>query len=130
MKITEQLNLFVNEIAYKKNGTENTFRKATTSIVTKKEDGTILRMPIDVQFNTKKYPLEKLDPNFMYKVDVKKGWLAVDSYVRDGETRKKLVIFIDEMTIKEKTAIDQEKRKKALEGAKSSATEEDTDLPW
>ena len=134
MKLTEKLNLFVEHIAYKKGGEEKTFHKLTTSIATKQEDGTFLRMPVDIFANAKRYPdavLAKLDSKFMYTINIKNGWLVVDDYTnKDGKQIKKLCIYVDEMKIESKTAIDQEKREKALESAKSNQTGEDNEFPF
>ena len=134
MKLTETLNIFVEHRPYKKNGESKIFHKITTSISTKQKSGDYLRMPVDIVVNDKKYPeavLAKLDEKFMYKVNVINGWLMVDSYVnKDGDTIKKLVIYIDEWKSISKTPIDQEKRSKALESAKGNEGEQNTGLPF
>lgn len=134
MKLTEKINLFVEPKPYKKGGEAKTFYKLTTSIATKKQDGSYLRLPVDIIVNDKKYPeatLAKLDPNQMYSADIKNGWLIVDSYTnKDGKEVKKLCIYVDEMKLTGKTPIDQEKREKARNASKTSETEQESDLPF
>lgn len=134
MKLIEKINLFVERKPYKKNGEEKIYYKLSTSIATKQKDETYLRMPVDIIVNDKKYPealLSKLDPNFMYTANVINGWLMVDSYFnKDGKQIKKLVIYVDEMKLIGKSPIDQEKRKKALENAKTDTNGQNTDLPF
>ena len=134
MKLTEKINLFVEHIDYKKNGETKTFHKLTTSIATKQEDGTFLRMPVEVFANTKRYPegkLAKLSSSNMYTANIKNGWLVVNDYTnKNGEQVKKLCIYIDEMKLEGATPIDEEKRKNALESAKSKKDGQNPDLPW
>lgn len=134
MKLTEKINLFVERKPFKKNGVSKTFHKLTTSIATKKTDDTYIRMVVDVIPNAKKYPdaiLAKLDPAYMYTANVINGWLVVDSYVnKDGETIKKLCIYVDEMKLEGRSIIDQEKRQKALENVKGKSNGENLDLPF
>ena len=134
MKLTEQLNLFVEPKPFKKNGKDHVFYKITTSIATKQEDDTYLRIPVDVILNPKKFPeekLAKLDPSFMWIVNVLNGWLMVTDYInKDGEQVKKLAIYIEDMKLTNKTPIDQEKRNKALESRKGSKGGEIPDLPF
>lgn len=134
MKLTEKINLFVERKSYKRGGEEKTFYKLTTSIATKQQDGEYLRMVVDVIPNAKKYPdaiLAKLDPTYMYTANVINGWLIVDDYVnKDGDQIKKLCIYVDEMKLEGRSAIDQEKRQKALETAKGKADGEKSELPF
>ena len=134
MKLTEKINLFVEPKNYKKNGEDKIYYKLTTSISTKQQDGTYLRMPVDVIANDKKYGekvLAKLDPSQMYTADIKNGWLIVDDYTnKDGKQIKKLCIYVEEMKLTGKSPIDQEKRNKALQEAKAKQDGEDSDLPF
>lgn len=134
MKLTDKINLFVEHKTYKKNGEEKIFHKLSTTIATKQEDGSYLRMSLDVIANDKKYPdtvLKKLDQDKMYTANVINGWLMVDEYVnKDGKKIKKIVLYVDEMKLTGNTPIDTEKRKKALETAKGVSSEEDTELPF
>ena len=134
MKLTEKINLFVEPKPYKKNGEQKIFYKLTTSIASKKEDGSYIRKPLDVLVNDKKYPealLAKLDPAFMYTADIKNGWLIVDDYInKEGKSVTKFAIYIEEMKLTGKSPIDQEKREKALKNAKSGSGEQNNDLPF
>ena len=134
MKLTEKINLFVEPKPFKKNGEEKIFYKLSTSIATKQKDESYKRMVVDVLANDKKYPdavLAKLDPNFMYTVNIINGWLIVTDYVnKEGRTVKKLAIYVEEMKITGKTAIDQEKRNKALLASKGDADGENNDFPF
>ena len=134
MKLTEKINLFVEPKPFKKNGEEKIFYKLSTSIATKQKDESYKRMVVDVLANDKKYPdavLAKLDPNFMYTVNIINGWLIVTDYVnKEGRTVKKLAIYVEEMKITGKTAIDQEKRNKALLASKGESDGENNDFPF
>lgn len=134
MKLTEKINLFVEPKPFKKNGEEKIFYKLSTSIATKQKDESYKRMVVDVLANDKKYPdavLAKLDPNFMYTVNIINGWLIVTDYVnKEGRTVKKLAIYVEEMKITGKTAIDQEKRNKALLASKGDSDGENNDFPF
>ena len=134
MKLTEQLNLFIEPRPYKKGGEEKTFYKVTTSIATKLEDGSYLRKAVEVILNPKKFPDEKiakLDPSFMWVVNVLNGWLMVTDYTdKHGNQVKQLAIYIEDMKLTSKTPIDQAKRQKALESRKGNSGEQNTDLPW
>lgn len=134
MKLTEQINLFVEPKKFKKGGEEKVFYKLTTSIATKLENGEYLRMPVDIIPNPKRYPdtlLARLDPNQMYKADIKNGWLMVTDYFdKNGKQIKKLCIYIEEMKLTGSTPIDTEKREKALASAKGNAGGQNTDLPF
>lgn len=134
MKLTEKINLFVEHKPYKKNGEQRIYYKLTTSIATKQQDGSYLRMPIDIIVNDKKYPdsvLAKLKPELMYTANIINGWLIVDDYIsKDGKQVKKLCIYVEEMKLTGSTPIDQEKRQKALETAKGGSDGQNTDLPF
>ena len=134
MKLTEKINLFVDRKPYKKNGEEKVYYKLTTSIATKQQDGSYLRMVVDVIANDKKYPesvLAKLDPTKMYSANIINGWLIVDDYInKDGKQIKKLCIYVEEMKLTGSTPIDQEKREKARQASQSEAVGQDTDLPF
>lgn len=134
MKLTEKINLFVEPKPFKKNGEEKIFYKLSTSIATKQKDESYKRMVVDVLANDKKYPdalLAKLDPKFMYTVNIINGWLIVTDYVnKEGRTVKKLAIYVEEMKITGKTAIDQEKRNKALLASKGESDGENNDFPF
>lgn len=134
MKLTEKINLFVEPKKFKKGGEEKIFYKLTTSIATKQDDGTYLRIAVDVIPNDKRYSstvLAKLDPNQMYTADIKSGWLMVTDYFnKDGKQIKKLAIYVEEMKLTGSSPIDQEKRQKAIESAKGVAGGENPDLPF
>lgn len=134
MNLTGKINVFVEHKPYKKNGEEKIFYKLTTSIASKKEDGSYIRKQVNVFLNDKKYPealLAKLNPMFMYVGEIAKGWIIVDDYVNaDGKTVKNLAIYVDEIKWTGRTAIDQDKRNKALASANGGASREDSDLPW
>lgn len=134
MKLTEKINLFVEQKPYKKNGEQKVFYKLTTSIATKQQDGSYLRMVVDVIPNDKKYPeavLAKLDPTQMYTANIINGWLIVDDYLnKDGKQVKKICIYVEEMKLTGHTAIDQEKREKARQASQGGSVGQDTDLPF
>ena len=133
MKLTDKINLFVEKKEVTIKGEKKTFVHLTTSISTKDKDGKYVRFTMEVKLKPKKFgddKLLKLDEGKMYTADLISAWLSVDTYVRNGVTTKKLIIFVDEMKLIDAKLIDQEKRTKALESAKKPQEQDNPDLPW
>lgn len=134
MKVLDKINLFVEHKEFEKAGEKKIYYKLTTSIATKQESGDYLRLPVDIIVNPKKYPdavLAKLDPMKMYVANIINGWLMVTDYLnKDGKQVKKLAIYIEEMKLTDCKPIDQDKRNKALQGAKGTPNGQNPDLPF
>ena len=99
MNINGQTKLFIKEM---KSGKGGTFKKFTSNISSKQEDGTYVNLPVDIVFNKEKYPeatLNKLDPKYNYDLDITNGYLYVRQYESKGSINKVLCVYVNECTI-------------------------------
>lgn len=97
MNINGKLTLFVaKRVANTKEG-EKTFTDISATIGSKREDGTYLNKSVKVKLIGKNFPEEKisaLKENTAYAMEVEEGFIAVDSYVKNGEEKRDLVLVI------------------------------------
>ena len=117
MKVSERLVLFVQD----KKGKENRpFKIFSTTISSKREDGSYINKTMEVRFNTENIPQEKLNKlsqDKCYTLEVEEGWLGVREYKTENEDmRKVFYIFVDKASVKDSKPIQK--------------TQENSDLPF
>lgn len=99
MNVNGQAKLFIKELKSSKGGT---FKKFTSNISTKQDDGTYINLPVDIVFSKDKYPeatLNKLDVSKNYDLDIQNGFLFVREYESNGNIVKVLCIYVLDCTI-------------------------------
>ena len=105
MNITGKFYIFVED----KKGQENSlFKTFSTTISTKKEDGTYINKRIDVRFDKESYPSEviaKFDSKYAYELDVTEAWLGVRSYVQNENEVRVFYLYIKAADCKSKKKI-------------------------
>lgn len=114
MDIRGKINLFV--ATKEKDG--NKFRVFNGTLSTKQKDETYLNYAIDVRFDSKNFPeekLNKLSEDKYYVLDVKEGFIGVRSYKLEDKEIKTLYLQVLKADIVDSRELKQVK---------------DKDLPW
>ena len=102
MKVSERLVVFVKDQKGKEN---KPFKSFSTTISSKKDDGSYINISFEVRFNTENIPqsaLDKMVSSKCYVLEVEDGWLGAREYInKEGEPRRVPYIYVDKATVKE-----------------------------
>ena len=108
MEITGKLIIFVEDVKTEKTA----FKKFSTTIASKDENGVYINKSLEVRFNKQNIPeesLNKLLSTKCYTLDVESAWLSVRKYTKvindQEEDRKVIFLYVDKASVKAAKAI-------------------------
>lgn len=94
--------------------TNEEFIKCRATISSKNEDGSYNNKSVEVKFDNKVFPREKinkLDVNMCYVLDVESGYLICDSYTnKDGVKQTAIGLFISAGSLKDSKPVEKKQQ--------------------